>query len=287
MLINLVDFGCFMKSLIFGSPGIPESTIPRNTVEGIKQVRNLGLDAMEFEFVQSVHVNEKLAPEIKKLAEDLNVTLTCHGQYFVNLAAVEKEKYHASVNRMLLAARRVAECGGYSVTWHMGYYLGRPKDKVHEMVVKGVKEVVKTLKDESIKIWIRPETTGKETQWGDLQETIKLSQEVEQVLPCVDFGHLHARYNGTNNTLEEFREILAQIEKGLGREALNNMHIQACGINYGPKGEKNHLNFKDSDMNWKDMLKAWHEFKLKGVVITESPNIEKDALFLQKEYSKL
>lgn len=275
-----------MKSLIFGSPGIPMSTMPRDTVNGIKQVRALGLDAMEFEFVQSVHVSEEKAVEVKKVAKELDVVLTCHGQYFVNLAAVEKAKYDASIARMLLAAKRVAACGGYSVTWHMGYYLGRPKDKVHEMVVNGVKEVTAALKEEGVKVWIRPETTGKETQWGDLQETIKLSQEVEGVLPCVDFGHLHARYNGTNNTLEEFRNILGQIEKGLGREALDNMHIQCCGINYGPKGEKNHLNFEESDMNWRDMLAAWKEFKIKGVVITESPNIEGDALMLQKEWRK-
>ncbi len=276
-----------MKSLIFGSPGIPMSTQPRDSLNGVKQVRKLGLDAMEFEFVQNVHVNEKLAPEIKKVAEDLNVVLTCHGQYYVNLAALEAEKLQASVNRMLSAARRMHECGGYSITWHMGYYLGRPKDKVHEIVTHGVKDVVKKLQDEGVKLWIRPETTGKETQWGDLQETIKLSQEVEQVMPCIDFGHLHARYNGTNNTLEEFRDILSQIEKGLGREALDNMHIQCCGINYGPKGEKNHLNFRESDFNWKDMLKAWKEFRIKGVVITESPNIEEDALFLQSEFAKL
>lgn len=263
------------------------STQPRDSLNGVKQVRKLGLDAMEFEFVQNVHVNEKLAPEIKRVAEELNVVLTCHGQYYVNLAALETEKLQASVNRMLSAARRMHECGGYSITWHMGYYLGRPKDKVHEIVTRGVKDVVKKLQDEGVKLWIRPETTGKETQWGDLQETIKLSQEVEQVMPCIDFGHLHARYNGTNNTLEEFRNILSQIEKGLGREALDNMHIQCCGINYGPKGEKNHLNFRESDFNWKDMLKAWKEFRIKGVVITESPNIEEDALFLQSEFAKL
>jgi deoxyribonuclease-4 len=276
-----------MKSLLFGTPGIPMSTSPSDTLNGVRQVRKLGLDAMEFEFVQNVHVNEKLAPIIKKEAEELNVVLTCHGQYYVNLAATDPAKLHASVNRMLSAARRVHECGGWSITWHMGYYLGRPKEKVHEIVKHGVKDVVKKLQDEGIKIWIRPETTGKETQWGDLQETIKLSQEVEQVLPCVDFGHLHARYNGKNNTLEEFRSILSQIEKGLGREALDNMHIQCCGINYGPKGEKNHLNFEDSDFNWKDMLKAWKEFKIKGVVITESPNIEVDALFLKREFDKI
>lgn len=277
----------FMKSLLFGTPGIPISTIPRNTFEGIKQIKALGLDAMELEFVQSVNVNETLAPQIKKLISEQGTVLTCHGQYFVNLAAIEPAKYHASIGRMVSAAKRLYECGGYSATWHMGFYLGRPKEAVHLLVVKGVKEVVKTLQDEGVKLWIRPETTGKETQWGDLQETIKLAQEVEMVLPCVDFGHLHARYNGKNNSPEEFRDILAQIEKGLGREALDNMHVQVCGIAYGPKGEKHHLNLEESDLRWCELLSAWKEFKLKGVVITESPNIEGDALLLKQEWEKL
>ncbi|PIN74671.1 hypothetical protein COV18_07310 [Candidatus Woesearchaeota archaeon CG10_big_fil_rev_8_21_14_0_10_37_12] len=277
-----------MNTLRFGTPGIPTSTEPRNTLEGVKQVKKLGLDAMEFEFVHSVNVSEEKAPEIKKVAKDLDVVLTTHGQYYVNLAAIEKPKYHASVSRMVSAAKRLHECGGWSITWHMGFYLKRDPVKVHEIVKAGAKEVVKKLQDEGInKLWIRPETTGKPTQWGDLKETIKLSQEVEQVLPCIDYGHLHARNNGGNNTLEEFRAVLALIEKELGREALNNMHIQCCGINYGPKGEKNHLNFKESDANWKDMVKSWKEFKIKGVVIPECPNIEEDALMLQKFYKGL
>ncbi len=271
--------------LIFGTPGIPASTKPYNTINGVKRVRELGLDAMELEFTRSVHVNETLAPQVKELANKLGVAITCHGQYWVNLAAIDKAKYHASIDRMLSAARRVFECGGWSITWHMGFYMGRPPVKVHEMVKKGVKEVVSKLKDDGVDIWIRPETTGKPTQWGDLAETIKLSQEVEQVLPCIDFSHLFARYNGKkNNSLDDFRKILADIEKGLGRTGLNNMHIQVSGIEYGEKGEKRHLDFKDSDFNYKDMLKVWKEFKIKGVAVTESPNIEVDALLLQKTY---
>ena len=275
------------NNLLFGTPGIPISTKPRDTFNGVKQVKALGLDAMELEFVHSVNVSEQLASEIKKLIKQQGTVLTCHGQYFVNLASDEPAKYNASISRIVSAAKRLYECGGYSATWHMGFYLGRPKDKVHELVVKGVKEVVKKLKDEGINIWIRPETTGKESQWGDLRETIKLSQEVEMVLPCVDFAHLHARYNGKNNSRDEFKDILAQVETGLGREALNNMHIQVCGIEYGPKGEKHHLNLEESDLKWRDLLQVWKEFKLKGVVITESPNIEGDALFLKREWEKL
>ena len=277
-----------IDGLLFGTPGIPISTEPRDTLNGIKQVKKLGLDAMEMEFVNSVHVSKEKAPEVKKAAEKEGIVLTCHGQYFVNLASLEKEKIEASMKRMLDAARRVHECGGWSVTWHTAFFQGREKEAVYEIVRKNFSKVVKILRDEGINdVWLRPETTGKETQWGDLNETIKLSQEIEGVLPCVDFAHLHARYNGINNTIPEFRKIMEAIEKGLGKEGLNNMHIQICGINYGPKGEKNHINLNESDFNWKELLKVWKEFKIKGVVIDESPNVEGDALLLKKTYSEI
>jgi len=107
---------------------------------------------------------------------------------------------------------------------------------------------------------------------------------VEQVLPCVDFSHLHARSNGKVNNLKEFSNILGLIEKKLGKEALNNMHIHVAGIAYGAKGEKHHLNLKESDFKYKELLKALKEFKCKGVLISESPNIEDDSLLMKKFY---
>jgi len=276
-----------MKELIFGTAGIPTSTKPRNTIEGIKQAKKLGLGAMEMEFVQSVNISEKKAPEVKQTAKDEGIIMTCHGQYFINLSSLEKEKQEASKKRILKAARIVDACGGWSATWHMGFYQKQPKDKVYDLVKKNLKEVLKTLKDEGNEVWIRPETTGKPTQWGDLQETLKLSTELEQVMPCVDYAHLHARTNGKENTLEEFRAQHTLIEKHLGKEGLKNMHIQVAGINYTEKGERNHLNLQDSDMNYKDLCKVWKEFKVKGVVIAESPSIEKDSLLLQKTYKAI
>ena len=65
------------------------------------------------------------------------------------------------------------------------------------------------------------------------------------------------------------------------------MHIHITGIAYGPKGEKNHLNLKESDLQYEELLKSLKDFKVKGVVVCESPNIEGDALMMQKIYSRL
>ena len=275
-----------MNRLRFGTAGIPLNTPDRNTINGIKQVRNLGLEAMELEFVRSVNITEKKAPEVKETAKKEDVALTCHGQYFVNLNSQEQEKIEASKQRIYKAAKIASLCGARSMTFHAAYYMKEDPEKVYQKVKEGMKEVLKKLKEHSHDIFVRPETTGKGTQWGDLKEIIKLSQEFDKVLPCIDFAHLHAR-TGKNNTLPEFREMLTQVESGLGRTALNNMHIHMSGINYSEKGERNHLTLKDSDFNYQDLLKVWKEFKVKGVVISESPNIEQDALLMQKKYQKI
>ena len=65
------------------------------------------------------------------------------------------------------------------------------------------------------------------------------------------------------------------------------MHIHITGIAYGEKGEKNHLNLKESDLKYKELINALKDFKVKGVAISESPNIEGDALLVQKIYNGL
>ena len=275
-----------MNELRFGTAGIPLCT-DGNTVEGIKTVRRLGLGAMELEFVHSVNITQEKAPGVKKAATAEDVALTCHGQYYINLNSKEKAKQAASKERILNAARAASMCGAFSVTFHAAFYQQMEKENVYRTVKAHLQEITKTLKHEGHLIWIRPELTGKETQFGNLKDLLRLSQEIEHVMPCLDFSHLHARYNGRYNTEQEFTEVLSEVETALGKEGLSNMHIHLSGIAYGEKGEKNHLVLKDSDLNYADLLRAWKAFNLKGVVICESPNIEKDALLLQKTYKSL
>lgn len=278
-------FGMKMfKKLLFGTAGIPLSTPGRNTLSGVAYVRALGLDCMELEFVRNINISREIAPRVKETSKKNDVVLTCHGQYFINLNSHDKKKKEASVQRILNAARRASECGAVSVTFHAAYYQGDSPEKTYGIVKGSLRRIVKILKDEGVEIWIRPETTGKSSQFGSVSELLKVSQEAEMVMPCIDFAHIHARTGGAYNSYEEFKEILSGVEKYLGREGLNSMHIHMAGINYTEKGERNHLNLKDSDLRYEELIRAWHEYKIRGVVISESPNIEKDALLLQKEY---
>ncbi|PIN69495.1 hypothetical protein COV93_05435 [Candidatus Woesearchaeota archaeon CG11_big_fil_rev_8_21_14_0_20_43_8] len=273
-----------LDRLRFGTAGIPISCPVRSTADGVAYVRKLGLDCMEMEFVRGVNVKEHAAEAIKKAAVENDIALTCHAPYYINLNSLEKEKITASIKRILDSARISALCGGRSVVFHAAYYMELEKDGVYNIVKKRLKDILASLKDEDIDIMLRPETTGKGTQFGDLKELLSMSAELDGVMPCVDFAHLHARTVGKMNTYDEFSSILSSVEEALGKSGLYNMHMHMAGIEYGQKGEKNHLILKDSDFNYKDLMRALKDFDVRGTLVCESPNIEVDARLMQKHY---
>ncbi len=273
--------------LLFGTAGIPISTQPHDTINGMKHVRELKLGCMELEFVRQVNITKQKAPEVKKTAEANNVALTCHGQYYINLNSLDAKKRKESEERVLNAARIAWLCGAKSVTFHAAYLGGMEREKVYEVVKESLLKIYKILKDEGNKIEVRPELTGKTSQFGDLDELIKISQEIDNAWPCIDFAHYHARFNGKYNTYKEFALVFEKLEKGLGNEMLKNMHIHMSGIKYSSKGELSHLELKDSDMNYKDLMKVFKDYKIAGYVISESPNIEEDALLMKRTYDGL
>ncbi|ODS34447.1 MAG: endonuclease [Candidatus Scalindua rubra] len=275
-----------MKKLLFGTAGIPHSSLDDSSIEGIKQVKKLGLNCMELEFVQGVRVKEKMALEITKAAKEKGIILSVHAPYFINFNSPEKRKVDASKHRLLQSARIGHLCGAISVAFHPGFYMGKEKTVVYKIIKKEIQQVIEILKGEGNSIFIRPEVTGKMSSFGGLGEVLRLNRDIENVLPCVDFAHLHAR-TGKYNSYEEFCRVLRLIEDKLGKAALQEMHIHVAGIQYGPKGERRHLNLGESDLNHSDLLRALKDFDVKGIIICESPNLEEDALLLQKEYKSI
>ena len=238
---------------------------------------------MEIEFVRGVRMREEAALEVNKAATELGVILTVHAPYYVNLNSHDKAKLEASIKRVIDSIRIGYIAGAWSVTFHPGYYGGDVPTKAYARIKNSLRKIIEVVRDEGIDIWIRPELMGSISEFGSLEEVVSLSKEFENVLPCIDFAHLHARTRGKFNTYDEFIKVLSYLENELGKEALDNMHIHISGIEYGEKGEIKHLNLNQSDFNYKELARALREYNVKGVLISESPNLEEDALLMKKE----
>ena len=270
-----------IDNLNFITAGMPLRT-KGSYLEAFEILSDMGLDGMEMEFVHGVRISDDNKAVVKDKAKKNNFTITAHAPFYINLNSPEPEKIEASVNRIIETVNVANEIGAYSTTFHAAFYMGKDKETVYSVVKKGFKKVLESTNYKNV--WIRPETTGKATQWGDLDEVIRLSNEFENVLPCIDFSHLHARTNGGYNTYDDFCRILDDIGTKIGQYALDNFHAHIAGIEYTAKGERKHLNLEESDMNYKDLLKAMKKFNVKGAVVCESPNIEDDTLLLKQYY---
>ena len=271
-------------TLRFASPGMP-STTKGGTIEGVAENARIGLHAMELEFVHSVNISKDKTVLVKEAMTKHDVTLTCHAPYYINLNAIEKKKLEASKQRLLNAALVADACGAWSITFHPAYYLGMPPDTVHSNTRKALAEIQEELKQNGETIRLSPETTGKPSQYGDINELLTLSHELG-IAPCIDFSHLHARSNGKWNTTEEFKTILTTVEEKLGKNALKQLHCHISGIAYSAKGEQHHLNLEESDMKYEELLNVCKDFKVAGTIVSESPNREEDAFLLKRLWEK-
>ena len=304
------------RKLRFGTAGVPQSAKKRDSIEGIKRVKELGLDHMELEFVHGVRMGEESAEEVRKTAEKEGITLTVHGSYYINLASKDKKIWHASMGRVGKAAKIGDIAGAKSVTFHPAAFQGREHDPVYDLVKQAIVKVYKEL--DKLEIRIAPELTGKGAQFGDLEDLVSLANEFKKnnLRFCIDFSHKFARSNGKFNTYEEFDQILKYIAKKAGKKHLEELHIHISGIEYSEKGERNHLLFLNSvkeyekydikipglekvykglsdkkkqpnTFNWQDCLKALKDNNVGGYVVCESPIQELDALLMKKYYESL
>ena len=278
-----------MKStdrLLFGTAGVPHSSKLKSSVSGIERLKELGLDLMELEYVRGTFPGEPKAREIAEAAKEYGIRLSAHGPYYINLNAVEPEKLAASRERIMKTAILGNMSGAESITFHAGFFLGQDAEIVYGKIKNEIEGIAQKVAEMNIDVDIRPELTGKYSQFGSLDEIIRLSLDIKGVYPCIDWSHLHAK-TGEYNTAPEFQSIIDKVRDKLGESALKKVHFHISGIDYGPKGEKKHLTLDESDFNYRDLLNVFKDNNVCGFVICESPTIEDDALILKDYYEKI
>ncbi|MDP2993566.1 MAG: TIM barrel protein [Anaerolineales bacterium] len=267
-------------SFKFGTVGSPKATPPRpgGTVGGIQYAASVGLDALELAWVQGVRVGETACAAIKQAAAETGVALSVHAPYYINLNG-DNEKWPRLRQYLIDAAHYGNLAGATDIIFHPGTYFGRPADEVLKVTIPRLQGCVDELRAAGNPVTLRPEISGKAAMLGSLADVLEMARAIPGVVPCIDFAHLHARLgDGAMNTYDEWMSGLDFYRKSLGDKAMQHMHIHLSGINYGPKGEKNHLIMEDADLDFRNLMRALHAAGVKGRIMSESPVLEVDAL---------
>jgi deoxyribonuclease-4 len=273
-------------SFQFGTVGSPLATPkkPGGSVGAIEFSKSLGLEALELGWVRAVRVSEETCAAIKEAGVAQGVRLSVHAPYFINLNADEVE-WPKSRQRLMDAAHYGNLAGATDIIFHSGSYFGRDPLEVLEVAIPRLQGCVDELRAAGNPVILRPETMGKSAMLGSLDDTLAMSKAIPGVEPCLDFAHLHARPgDGTVNTYEEWSKYLEMYSKALGKDSLKRLHIHLSGIEYGPKGEKNHLKLEEADLDLSALLRALKDFGCAGRILCESPVMEEDALVMLKAW---
>lgn len=244
-----------------------------NTEHSVSMVSDLGLQAQEIEFVRGVYLDIDSAKKLGKIAEKNNVALSAHGSYYINLCSDTKQE--KSMERIMKAAKVAEAFGGSVVVFHPGYYQDLEKQEAYDRVKKACEEMQEEIGD----IYLGLETTGKYSQFGDLEEIISLSLEVEKCVPVIDFAHLYARGQGQI----DYGAIFDRLEK----LELEEIHSHFTSIIFNDKGERRHIPIVNEEPEFEPLAKEIIKRELNIRIISESPVLEKDSLRMKDIFNNL
>ena len=269
-----------------GPAGIPVTSKDRSTAGGLLRVKELGLNAMEVEFVRGITLSVEAAREVGKIAKKLKIKLSVHCPYFINLCSPEKKKVEASKKRIIESARRASAMGADIVVFHPGYYGKLSPEEAYELVKSADEDMVDRLRGEGIrKVKLGHETTGKLSAFGTLDEIVRLCREVPQSVPVVDFAHIYARQGGKID-YEKIFEKLKPLK-------LKHLHTHFTSMEWTPakngKGgnERRHLPLKVGKPPFEPLAREILKRKINITIISESPVLELDSLEMKKIFEKL
>lgn len=240
----------------FGPAGLGPT---KTALTVLESYHKKGFRACEIAFTYSVYIKEVDAPAIARKARELDIELSIHAPYFVNLNSAEEEKRRASKERILNCCRAGYALGAKVVVFHPGYY-SDDKEKTYQTIKEGIIDMQKEIQKNKWDIKIAPETMGKVNVFGSVEEIARLVKETNCAV-CIDFAHVLAR----DKTVD-----YKKIEKLFPQEE---WHVHFSGIIYGDKGEKEHRTTEKEE--WQTLLKNLPTHK-KIRIINESPTMIED-----------
>lgn len=292
--------------LRIGPAGVPLSTLPpRSTLEGIRRCKELSLPAMEVEFVQGVKMKEELAATIGEESQRLDISLSVHAPYFINLCSDEEAKLAGTRRHILSSVETAHYMHASPVVFHPGFYQGRSPQECAKRAKKELAALLEIMEEKGWEdVVLGPELTGKHSAYGNLDEIIELSRHfgLKKVQPVIDFGHYHARL-GRITIAKNYADILAQSEAVLGSAFRTDFHCHYSEISFTEAGEYKHLPIGSGPAGrplagstpgsaaggppFEPLVSVLHDLGYSGTIVCESPKMEEDALSMYKFYQKI
>ena len=276
---NLIRFGPAGSAARFYDEGFTSSE------QAPAWVAAQGLNAFEYSAGHGLRVSEKLGRKVGEAGRAHGVAISIHAPYFINCCAGDLATDEKAANYLLESARAVELFGGKRVIFHVGAASSLSRAQARANAVNALANARERLDEAGLAhISLCPETMGRASSFGNLDEVLALCELDGRMIPTLDFGHLHAAGAGALRSTEDFDRILERAVAALGYERMREFHAHFSKIAYTAKGEKNHVAFADEGYgpNFAHLVPVLVERRLEPVLICESKGMQADDAMAMK-----
>ena len=278
----------------FGPSGNSESFYAAgyaHTEQSAAFVKEYGLDCFEYSFGRGVRITEGKAISIGEAFKEQGIEISVHAPYFVNYANPDDEMAAKSYGYVLDSANACKLMGGKRVVFHPAAQGKMKREEAVDLTVERIKVLRDYIYLNNLEDMIFcPETMGKLAQIGTVEEVVKFCEVDPVFTPCVDFGHINAREQGSLKSVADYKSRLEYMIEKLGFERMKNFHVHFSKIMYSAKGEIKHLTFEDSlyGPEFEPLALALKDLKLEPYIVSESAGTQiEDAKAMKDIYNKL
>ena len=262
-----------------------------HTEQAAAFVKERGLDCFEYSFGRGVRMSEDKAISIGEAFALQGVEISAHAPYFINFANPDDEMAAKSYAYVLDTAKALKLMGGKRVVFHPA----AQGKAAREEAVALTEERLKILRDyiylnDLQDMIFCPETMGKLAQIGTVEEITRFCKIDLIYTPCIDFGHINAREQGSLKTVADYKERLSYMISELGFDRMKHFHSHFSKIMYSAKGEVKHLTFDDMiyGPEFEPLAVALKELGLEPYLVSESAGMQaEEAAYMKKVYLNL
>ena len=236
----------------FGTAGLSDS-YPGKTFDPEKiaaYTAGFGLTAFEYQCGRGVRLAHDKAAALGAACAARGIALSVHAPYYISMSSLEEDKRLHSIDYLLQSCALVKALGGRRVIFHSGSCGKQSREAALEKALDTMRRAVAAVDAAGYGDCILcPETMGKVNQLGTLDEVLALCSVDERITPCIDFGHLYARSQGTefagDHAAADYAALLDKLQV-LGPARAAQFHAHFSRIAYTKGGEKCHLTLADT-----------------------------------------
>jgi deoxyribonuclease-4 len=250
-------------------------------------INEIGLNAFEYQATYGVRISKQSGLKLRDNAEKNDVLVSMHAPYYINLCSQKEETIKKSIERLVQSAKAADWLNAYRIVFHTGFYTKYSPEEAMEKCKKAIEELLEKCESAGLKNYtFAPETTGKKSQLGTIDELIAICQSFDNFAPTVDFAHMHARSGGSIKSKEDYAKIFDKIEAELG---LSTLHSHFTKIEYTDAGERKHHILADENYGppLTPLLTLISENGYNITMICETPLLNVDALEMKKEFYRI